>query len=209
MPEPDARRTRAPCHTPLCAWRACAPGAAHLPQQGHHLLGPGGDVLDTHGAEQLHQGLHGIAGVDVVGPLGEEAALCRCLTVTQSARQYPPPCRHSLSTAAPGNSQEEKQVRGQGRTSTEGLAREALTRPDGSMSFPGPDGWVPEGQAELPSSGWGPSEPPPGDGEGQFQAQCPAASAQALPSARETPATPVQHSLRHCAPTQRAWPHGR
>lgn len=45
-------------------------GAAHLPQQGHHLLGPGGHVLDAHGAEQLHQGLRGVARVDVVGPLG-------------------------------------------------------------------------------------------------------------------------------------------
>lgn len=50
-------------------------GRAHLPQQGHRLLGPGGDVLDAHGAEELHQGLHGVARVDVIGPLGARTAL--------------------------------------------------------------------------------------------------------------------------------------
>lgn len=61
LPELRGRGGAHPC--------GCRGGGAHLPKQGHHLLGPGGCVLDTHGAEQLHQRLHGVARVDVIGSL--------------------------------------------------------------------------------------------------------------------------------------------
>lgn len=60
-------------------------GGAHLPQQAYHPLGPGGHVLHARRAEQLHQGLHGVAGVDVVGPLGGEAALHQVPTARPEA----------------------------------------------------------------------------------------------------------------------------
>lgn len=47
--------------TPLCL--------AHLPQEGNQVLGPGRAVLDTDCTEELHQGLHRVTGMDVIGPL--------------------------------------------------------------------------------------------------------------------------------------------
>lgn len=43
--------------------------AAHLPQEGNQVLGPGWIILDTDCTEELNQGLHRVTGMDVVGPL--------------------------------------------------------------------------------------------------------------------------------------------
>jgi len=47
-------------------------GGTDLPHEGDQVLGPGGVVLHADRAEELHQGLHRVAGVDVIGPLQRE-----------------------------------------------------------------------------------------------------------------------------------------
>lgn len=44
-------------------------GPSHLPHEGNQVLGPGWAVLDTDSTEELNEGLHGVTGVDVIGPL--------------------------------------------------------------------------------------------------------------------------------------------
>lgn len=85
--------------------RPSSGGGAHLAQQAHHLLGPAGDVLHARRAEQLHQGLHGVAGVDVVGPLGRGRQRCaKGLTPQPEAPATRPPLppRRCSSRGSPG-----------------------------------------------------------------------------------------------------------
>lgn len=130
-------------------------GGAHLPQQAYHLLGPGGDVLHARRAEQLHQGFHGVAGVDVVGPLGRGRQRCtRCLTPTPRGTRSgaPPPTpqgRHS--------SQGESRSRKEARHPREGLGL------GGSALRPGGAAFL-QGGGRSMSQCTGPQRPLRGDG---------------------------------------------
>ena len=111
-----------PCPPP------CTPGGvgAHLAQQGHRLLGPGGHVLDTHGAEQLHQRLHGAARVDVIRPLGRGGGAAAGASPVTRGHPTPPP---TPSQGSPGTS-----PGGQACTSAREATREAAAGWEGSTA---------------------------------------------------------------------------